>query len=382
MPTIKRVAALVFLSICWTATAPPARAEGVTLAQVIANVESNEQLYRDIEVIRTEEYRLLVEETSKDNLITTQKRQRRSVIQGPMFYLKVTGGHDLINKKSYDLYDLYGYDGEVTRYVAAGGSTTDPNGKHQGIANINHKRLNPCDIFVPHTWLISGASPCITPLSVCLRGGKEFENYPGNSRHKDQSWQTFLEGEEEVDGLRCVKLRMDSYDIQGSKLKFNTRRFLWLAIDRSYLPLKTTAYDISVDSALEEASAKDFRQIGPDIWLSFEKQIISYDFIALQKDKNNRVVRNRVTEKIELAKLDPKYDISFFRNIEVPTGAAVYELDKDQIVDSYMQPGEPAGRSGRYRWLIAVLVIVVLALAGVFIWWRVRHARRLSMPGT
>jgi hypothetical protein len=379
MSAIKRVAAVIFFSVPWTLSAPPARAEGLTLAQVIANVESNEQLYRDIEVIRTDEYQLLVEETSKDNLITTQKRQRRSVIQGPMFYLKVTGGHDLINKKSYDLFDLYGYDGEVTRRVWAGGPSTDASGNHQAIANVNHKRLNPCDIFLPHTWLL--VDPCITPLSVCLRGGKEFQNYAGNDRFKDISLQTFLEGEMEVDGLRCVKLRMDSYDIQGPKLIHNGRTFLWLAIDRNYLPVKTTAYAMfeNPDIALAESSVKDFRQIGPDIWLPFEKNVIVYDHIALRKDKSKRVVRHTEKEKIDLAKLDPKYDISFFRNIEVPAGAAVYELEKDKIVDSYMQPGEPAGRSSGYRWLILALVIVVLALAGVFIGWRVRHARRLSV---
>jgi len=381
MPTSKRVLIACLMAMYWVSAGVFVRADGLTLAQVIANVESNEQLYRDIEVIRTEEYRLLVEETSKDNLVTTQKRQRRSVIQGPMFYLKVTGGHDLINNKSYDLYDLYGYDGEVTRRVAAGGPTTDPGGKHQGIANIEHKRLHPCDIFVPHTWLLS--NPCITPLSVCLRGGKEFQNYPGNGRYKQIFQQSFLEGEETVDALRCVRLRIETFNIQGPKLIPNGRLILWLAIDRNYLPMKSNAYVLfeNPDIALEEDSVKDYRQIGTDIWLPFEKQVITYDHILLRKDKNNRVVRHRITEKIELAKLDPNYDISFFRDIEIPAGSAVYELEKGQIVDSYTQPGDPNARtSGRYRWLIVVLVILVLALAGVFIWWRVRHARRLSVP--
>ena len=101
-----RIFVLNILLYSWIFTAAPVRADGMTLAQVIANVESNEQLYRDLEVIRTDEYRLLVDETSKDTLITTQNRQRRSVTQGPMFYLKVTGGHDLINNKSYDLHNL------------------------------------------------------------------------------------------------------------------------------------------------------------------------------------------------------------------------------------------------------------------------------------
>jgi hypothetical protein len=383
MCVLKRVVAVLSLSVCVILSPRLVRAEGLSLTQVIANVQSNEQLYRDIEVIRTDEYRHFASgETSRDINIRKQTRQRRSVIQGSMFYLKVTGGQDLVNQKSYDLFRLYGYDGKATRHVAGGGPTTDRAGKHRPVANVTDERLNPCDIFVPHTCLIQGASTCLTPLSVVLRGGKEFANYPDNGGHKNKVWKTFLEGEEEVDGLRCVKLRLESHDIRESKLFFNTRRFLWLAIDRNYLPVKTTAYVMfeNPNVALEESIAKDFREIGSGIWLPYERETIAYDYVLLRKDPKTRKVRNRLTQKIDLAKLDPKYDVSLFRDIAIPDGAAVYELNKGHIVDSYMQPGDPTLPGTRYHWwLLAALAIVVLALAGVLVWRRGFHARR-SMP--
>ena len=367
--------------MCCTTSASPAYAQKLTLAQVIANVESNEQLYKDIEVIRNEVYQLAPDAVGvRDNLITKQTRQRRSVTQGNMFYLRVSGGQDLVDKKSYMLSDLYGYDGEVTRVVKASAPTKD-DGKNRPIVNINHKKLNPCDIYVPHTWATS-ITTCITPLSVLLRGGKEFQNYPGNGVHKNAAWTTALEGEEVVDGLRCVKLRLEVSDVFPNKVIPNGRFFLWLAVDRNYLPYKADGIVLfeNPDVVLSETRVKDFREISPGIWLPFEKEALGYDHIALRKetDKTKRIVRNIHKETIELVKLDPKYDISFFRDIEIPAKSVVYEVDKGKIVDTYIQPGEPpAGFATRYRWWIAAVAAVV-AVTGIYLWWRVRRARKAA----
>lgn len=128
MSFIKKALAIIFVGILWTTWSKPAHSEGLSLAQVIANVEANEQLYHDIEVILTAHYRLTnVDPGEKQTLVTKQTKRRRSVSQGTMFYLKVSGGHDLLDTKSYDLNSLYGYDGQDTRYVEAGGPITQGN---------------------------------------------------------------------------------------------------------------------------------------------------------------------------------------------------------------------------------------------------------------
>ena len=100
------------------------------------------------------------------------------------------------------------------------------------------------------------------------------------------------------------------------------------------------------------AVARDFREIGPGIWLPFKYSITVYDERTI-KEENKLVVSNRREARIEKAELDPHYDLSLFRDIPMPEHAAVYELTGGKITRSYEIGGESPPQTGRSKlWLM------------------------------
>jgi hypothetical protein len=355
------------------------------IQQVIENVEVNEKLYQNIEVVLRETYRL--DETVgvlMDKLKTRQERVRRSVSQRGLFYLKEGGSEALVSGDAYEANTTQGYDGDKTRRVDRNGKEIDGRADLNGVANITVGLEEDCRTFVAHTWLMSRALMCF-PLSLWLRGEPALSAHPqaGSFRTYFLQKEAVFEKEEEVDGLRCVKLRSES------RLRADQRligiRLLWLAIDRNYLPVKTEYYDPPISQELpgESGYARDFREIAPGVWLPFERKVTVYDDDKLRKEKK-QVFRNADEARLELAKLDPDYDISLFRDIPIPAGTHVYEVQDGKIVNSYVQagveeaPDQPRPMGRKTTWIIAAVATALLLLVLGALAYRRWHARRAA----
>ncbi len=353
------------------------------IQQIIENVEANEKLYQNIEVVLKETYRL--DETVgvlMDRLKTRQERVRRSVSQRGLFYLKDGGSETLLNGDAYEANTVQGYDGDKTRRVDRNGKDIAGRVDLTGVANITVGREDDCRVFVAHTWLLSRALMCF-PLSLWLRGEPALAAHPHAGLYGKYflNKEVVFEKEEEVDGLRCVKLRSEG------RLRADQRligvRLLWLAIDRNYLPVKTEYFDpqTSMEIPGESGRAWDFREIAPGVWLPFERKVTVYDDDKLRKEKK-QVFSNADEARLELAKLDPDYDISLFRDIPIPPGTHVYEVRDGEIVNKYRQEGveehpeqpRPAGR--QMAWIIAAAATALLLLVLCVIAYRRWHARR------
>jgi hypothetical protein len=358
--------------LCSTAVlwlAPPLCAADERLRPVIENVRANEPLYQNIEAHVTASYQLQdLDPGNVPGLIKSQSETARTVLQGHLLYFRSDQVDQLGDNTTMPNNLEMGYDGEYTRRV------------HGQVANLVHGPDSHDRLFRPHTWLLAGARVTF-PLSVWLAGGKELRTYPEAGPYK-RLWaqETFYEQEEVVDGLHTVKLRAETRDPSSRELI--TLRYLWLATDRNYLPIKTEAYQANASTTLpvELGRAEDFREVAPGVWLPFRRSFVVHSDAKLRENK--LVVSNSREATLTKIDLNPRYDISLFQDIPIPDGTKVYEVKDGKIINSYTQGEQtsplwhPAKARPWWRWLVAPSVGLVL-IGGWFAYrWRARRPGR------
>lgn len=354
------------------------------LQRVIDNVRANEALYKNIEAHFTATYELKDDELKiyEPNpgtsivpdgsliMVKSYTETARSVLQGNLLYFR-TDKKNILGNNTTMSYNLeMGYDGEYTRKV------------QRPIANLVHGLEGHERLFRPHTWLLSGAA-VVCPLSVWLTGGEELRTYPAVGLYKD-NWavEAFYEGEEVVDGLHTVKLRIKG--TSRSTGKFITRRYLWLAVDRNYIPIKTVAYNSTISLTLpkEVFRVTDLREVAPGVWVPFRRTAEVYSDTKLRE--NQAVVANTRGAILTQVDLNPHYDLSLFRDIPIPDGTRVYEVQDGNIIGEYVQGEETrsrwkAARRPWWWWLAAPLA--GLAVVSGWAVYRRRTRRGTATPG-
>jgi hypothetical protein len=125
------------------------------------------------------------------------------------------------------------------------------------------------------------------------------------------------------------------------------------------LPIKYEGYAIrySKDLPIGVARASDFRELAPGIWLPFKMSRTTFDDTRLHAGES--VVAASLDYELEHATLEPRYDVSFFKDVPFPPGTLVHEVNAERkITNSYVIPGIEA-----FNWwylLIATGVIVLV----------------------
>jgi hypothetical protein len=351
---VMRAASVVITIAALVCLGQAARADDERLQRVIENVRANEALYQNVEAHVAEAYKMLdPDDFAGMDLIKSSNATARSVRQGHLVYYRMDATLERMDQTTVPEDCLMGYDGEYTRRI------------ERQTANLIHGPYAHCQCFRPHAWLLYGARVCF-PLSVWLTGGKELQAIDGAGMYKDYWHQKVsYEKDEVVDGLHAVKLRAEQVVAQEPKT-LASFRYLWLAIDRNYLPIKTEGFIPRWSKTLprEVGRAMNFREISPGVWLPFHRSTVTYSEKNLAANKLIAINTNDVTlTKIDL---NPHYDISLFRDIPFPNGTKVYEVKDGKILNSYTE-GEKAATqsvSGAWRWwwwLIGLFVACVVA---------------------
>ena len=142
---------------------------------------------------------------------------------------------------------LVAYDGETTRLL-----DTD------SVGNIHDGKFEHSFLYRPHTCLL-GRARVDFRLSLYLQGGRTVTSEPS---YKDVNVQTSLVGREKVNGLDCCKIKIDVWHV-SERPDQASPRYLWLAIERNYLPVKTEAYEPlrNKNLPLEVATVDRFEEI-------------------------------------------------------------------------------------------------------------------------
>lgn len=335
----------------------PARAADAAMAPIVENVRVNEELYRNVEVIYLKTYRLNKDCPDVPKFSVNQNDNSfRCVSQNGMLYVQESGAVSAVDGRSTKTSNRLGYDGELTRVLK------------DGVANVHDGRKEPCSVFRPHVWALSKPQMCF-PLSLLLRGGADLRKFPRVGVYSEIDARPFLDGEEVVDGLRCFKIRLEEW--RDGKQPFQTGlSYVWLATDRNYLPVKKVAYAFSYSKTIPiaEAIAADIREVSPGVWLPYRLTGIVYDELEIHAGR--KTVNNTTEFKVETAQLDPKYDVSLFRDIPIPDGTPVYEVKNDKVTSSYIKGGVAAlkkpSRFGWWAWALIAGLVSALVTAGVY----------------
>jgi hypothetical protein len=208
------------------------------------------------------------------------------------------------------------------------------------------------------------------PLSTYLRGHEAMAAHPDANWNDRLTLEYRYQGEGEFQGLKCHVVWM----VSCSKKSGNplTRTELWLAEDRNYIPVRrfTYTYWCSEEIPAGEGAVEAWKEVEPGVWFPLEAEVTVYNKKAIQRERKQEL-RWRERYTTEMVSLDPKYDVSFFREVEFPTGTAVYEVEDDTIVRSYRvgAPGAPGGpdSSGAptHWWILWINLAALAALTAL-----------------
>jgi hypothetical protein len=335
------------------------------VTEIIANVEANEKLYRSLDVKWHFDYRLGTPALDMPGLAKWSKITNRCVLQGSFLFVSSTYEYETRDGRTGKNESQYGYDGETVR-------------KFQNqIANVRQGRdaQDPLHLFRPHKLLLPYHVISNFPFSVWLRGGRELQlAYP--EIYEDADHLVKYDGEEKMDGLSCIRLRCELWRNKPQRY-LSVRRYLWLAPERNYLPIKVDWYapKFSADKLFMYGKVTAWEEIATGVWLPKRWEVDGHNEKILQEE--GRLVHCMFERHwIETAKLDPAYPKSFFQDVQFPKDAIVYEVDAQGKIVKTHKPGEfkpsdspakpPPQASSWVFWLLLGLA-VLCAAGGVYL---------------
>lgn len=356
-----------------------------SLEEVIANVRANEELYKNLEFVLVKSYRINPERKDVPPFIARASRERKRVVLQGQYFL-VEGESDITSSdgsESLLWWTKEGYDGDLTRRWF-GSSRADI----ARIANIHHSRFESCALTHPHVWLLARSFVCF-PLSTYFRGSQAVWAHESGGMWRDADLEFQVVGFEELDGLTCIKVAGYVYPYdrdKGCRLpgKPASCSYLWLAIERNYLPVRDEYYLPPPHNSVccGKRRASDFKEIAPNLWLPHRLEDVAYDPYLLEKEGRLSLL-NEEEVRVELVRLHPNYQKSFFSDISIPDGTTVYEFGQNgELLRNYTQ-GEFPRRSELIRlgwnvlWIVAALA--ALAFVGLVL---VGKYRRRSREGS
>lgn len=334
------------------------------LARVIENIAANEELYKDADVKWEQHYRLdLARFTEAPGVYVSRKASFHAIFQGDFFkQFTKENGVDTSGKR-FEVEMSSAYDG--IRTLEVGGD----------YVKVIHGGAPACRQFMPHKFLLEGNTPPCIPLSVLLRGGDALRSHPfASQREKDASAYRSVayEGEREVDGLKTVRVRLNS----GS----TAARADFLVIDfvpsRNYLPIRSEFYYWTTPKLARSVdTASDWRELTPGVWLPFKLSRVQYDDPSMRKGIHQAC--GFYETQVLSADVTPKRPAEFFSELPLPANAMVYEVIDGKVVKKYeLTPwttleGVTDSRRELWRWLAIGLAAVAVLLA--FFWLRSRR---------
>lgn len=277
-----------------------------TMTKIVENVRANEALYCNIETVIHKTYKLGRPKILIDDFTKTESRKSRVVLQGELTYLRIDGHSEAVGKASQNLDTLQGYDGLTTRVVEQDAFANIHDGK------FTDYRIGHAD---PYTMQFQRFGIGI-PLSTFLQGTPGIRKQKGFEKH---NLEVTFEGEEVVDGLRCQKVRCRSWPDSWEGPTDSVGHWdLWLAVDRNYLPIRNELFLGRMKGQAEQIwRYSDLREISPGVWFPMRASLVVYDKLWFNED-HKLVVNNSEEYVVEKAVLDPRYDISLFRDIPIP----------------------------------------------------------------
>ncbi len=285
----------------------------------MAAVRAEEAKYKDVEYVARVTVRNPNRKDAANPSEVTTLATRRVVLQGDRTFFR----HQAFERAGMIKYrheETSACDGDRTRTVVAGNCVNIHLGRwqHPGVYPIHSLPLSHHGINFP--------------LSVYLSGTAAIHARLNYTRELVESglWTIFrkvearLEGEEQLDGLRCLKVRV--YRWYQPNAEPSTQR-LWLAPDRNYHCIKE---EYKFGWQAQEMRVHELREAAPGLWYPARIAVVIRNVQA----RGQRVSRTEtIVEKVNRA---PRHEAAFFADVPIPAELPVFTIKDRKIVGSML----------------------------------------------
>ncbi len=307
-----------------------------TIDEVIQNVRLNENLYRNLEIVEEYHYKLFDAKFLPPDALKSIEETSHCVYQDNLYYVRDKRFTKEISGASSEGVDLVGYDGSKTVMV-----------NRQPIANIRDGRYDGYGYLYPHTNLFASDWLVRVKLSEFLAGDPDLKtNTLAEYLSNYIVPKSFVEHEEIVDGLHSIKIKIEErlrhdHDKDNPANMLLSVMYLWLAIERNYLPIKAERYytKYELNRPMESGSTVEWKEIETGIWFPIRCKYDVYDGERFLEEKKY-LLSNTSMHHYAVVDLHPHRPKSFFANIPIPDGYTVYVVNNTGgILKSYVQGG-------------------------------------------
>jgi hypothetical protein len=326
-------------------------------------MRENEALYADLEVRYTRV--LKAKEPSPEERGSTWRRAEDKVwvvFQGPRYFCRTEHNWEYFDGKREQKAGEYGFDGDWSRMNYWGAYGNIVNGP---VFDVEFNR--------PHRWGIVDMDNF--PLadyfewSPALKAERKLQELCEGS-------EVQLLGEEDLDGLRAIKVRFAF--VKRGGVASNRFFLIWILPDRNYLPAKSEQYLSTASGEIPEDTLHvlSWREALPGIWMPECCEGVVRDVEAIRKGQ--RVVTVRTSYQLDSVQFSPKRPIEFFRHVKMPVDKVVYTVVDGEIVKEEWPSKASDLRGNRLR--VAFIVAANLTLVAFIVFAVVRARRRRRVP--
>jgi hypothetical protein len=208
------------------------------------------------------------------------------------------------------------------------------------LSNVVDKRVETPSLLFPHS-LFRHREFFYFPLSLYLRGKDVLKDHPYGGRYGNHhDYKLEYLGEDVQQGLKCVKIRDTVIRKSEEGDKVICFSYLWLATDRSYLPLLDIGYnvDVSTTKPVQLYRVNRFEEIAPGLWFPSESRLQIY---SNMNNPDEIIHASDETYTFNNIRLHPRPPSIVFEKIDIPEDAYIYHIKDGKIVESEQKDVKP-----------------------------------------
>lgn len=320
------------------------------LDELIRQIRQNEALYRNLDctVHTVRQYEVSAggasDTTGGDVSFgsfqpRTTEETDRTVTVGDRLYFAGEDVTSLVSGEKLRGKRTWVFDGSQTVAIEDGNSVT----VYQG-------REEPAQLVPPHCW---GIFPLAVnfPLSVYLQGTKAMKACPKVGRFPTERGSVFefnkvesqLLGEEAIDGLECVKVRVKRWYYTKSPPALQD---LWLAKQRNFhvVQCRTSFSEDGKDVPYDATSVTKWREIAKGVWVP---EVVQWQDLSPDGPRAKTLGKEMRSLVVQKAVLHLELSKAFFALPQIPAALPRYGIGKDgTLVDSPHHPAPAKAANG------------------------------------
>jgi hypothetical protein len=289
----------------------------MNIQKLLASMRQNEALYTNIEAEYMIDRRTLLDDdrTKKMPYIRHGTTKHHVIFQGLSYYARIQDDFELTNGEHGAYVTEIGCDGEVTRTNQQG-----------AFGNIDHSRLPPRSFFSPHKLGYPEISEHgLADYVEFTPAFSEDSNYPTltiRSRVVDSA---------EIGGLDCVKVECADHG-RPPEAQPRALTFLWICPSRNFLPVRCERYWHRFSASLPVVTYEvgDWHEAAPGMCIPCTGTSMIFDGSELKKGVS--MPASRAVIKVKGVRVDPRYEIEKFRQIEMPKNKPIHTIRGGEIV--------------------------------------------------